>query len=120
MTPAELRTRLLALLTTQLGIYTLPSGATTPALYVGEPPSDWIPSGLEVRVEPLAGFDVAFVHSGEGIGLEYEVRFIPRDATSAVTAVKRVVQAFDTTTPRTIPANERLGVLQQYTLTIRS
>lgn len=120
MTPAQLRAALLALLTNQLGVYTLPGGATLPAIYVGEPDSDWIATGLEVRIEPLADLDLAFVHSGVGIGLEYNVRLIPRNATHALAAVQRVVQAFDTSTPRTVPANETLGVLQQYTLTIRS
>ena len=120
MTPAQLRAALATLLSAQLGTYKLPNGLTTPAIYAGEPPSDWIATGLEVRIEPLADLDVAFVHSGEGIGLEYNVRLIPRTATHALTAVKRVVQRFDTTSPRTIPANERLGILQQYTITVRS
>lgn len=120
MTPAELRAALATLLSTQLGTYALPNGGTTPAIYVGEPPADWVASGLEVRIEPLADLDVQFVHSGEGIGLEYRVTLIPRNATHALTAVQRVVQRFDTTTPRTVPANERLGILTQYTLTIRS
>ena len=120
MTPATLRAALAARLGDLLGTYALPGGATTPALYVGEPPSNWIASGLEVIIEPLAGLDVTFVHSGVGISLEYRVTLIPRNATHALTAIQRVVQAFDTTTPRTVPANERLGILQQYTLTIRS
>jgi hypothetical protein len=120
VTPTQLRAALAALLATQLGTFKLPNGTTTPAIYVGEPPSDWIATGLEVRIEPLADLDVQFVHSGEGIGLEYRVTLIPRSAQHALAAVRRVVQRFDTTTPRTIPANERLGILQQYTLTIRS
>lgn len=120
MTPAELRTALATLLSAQLGTYKMPNAATTPAIYVGEPPSDWIATGLEVRIEPLADLDVQYVHAGEGIGLEYRVVLIPRNATNALTALKRIVQRFDATSPRTVPANERLGILQQYTLTIRS
>jgi hypothetical protein len=120
VTPTQLRAALAALLATQLGTFKLPNGTTTPAIYVGEPPSDWIATGLEVRIEPLADLDVQYVHSGAGIGLEYRVTLIPRNALHALAAVRRVVQRFDTTTPRTVPANERLGILQQYTLTIRS
>jgi hypothetical protein len=120
MTPTQLRAALATLLSAQLGTYKLPNGLTTPAIYVGEPPADWIATGLEVRIEPLADLDVQFVHAGEGIGLEYRVVLIPRSATHALTAIRRVVQRFDTTPPRTVPANERLGILQQYTLTIRS
>jgi hypothetical protein len=120
VTPAQLRARLLTLLAAQLGTYKTTNGSTTPAIYVGEPPSDWRATGLEVRIEPLPELDLAFVHQGVGVGLQHRVTLIPRNATHASTAVQRVVRAFDTTTPRTIPANEALGVLQQYTLTIRS
>jgi hypothetical protein len=120
VTPAQLRAAIAALLATQLGTFKLPNGTTTPAVYVGDPPPDWIATGLEVRIEPLAEFDVTPTHAGEGIALEYRVALIPRSATNVVTAVRRLVQRFNTTAPRVVPANERLGILQQYTLTIRS
>lgn len=120
MTPAQLRARLAALLASQLGTYAMPNGGTIPAIYVGEPPANWTASGLEVRIEPLANVGVQFVHSGVGIQVEYPIRLIPRNATHALTAVQRIVQAFDTGTPRRVPANEALGIHEQYTLTIRS
>ena len=120
MTPAQLRARLATLLSGLLGLYTRPNGSTTPALWVGDPPSDYKVSGLEVIVEPLAGLSLSPVHQGVGIGLEYRVTLIPRSAANALAAARRIVQALDATEPRLVPANERLGVLQQYVLTIRS
>ena len=122
MTPAELRAALVTRLSGLLGTYARPGTSTTPAIYVGEPPSDWLATGLEARVEPHPDLDLTRVHSGTRLTREYRVRLIDRGAASAnaLTAVERIAQSFDTTPPVAIPANERLGIPQQYTLTIRS
>lgn len=121
MTPAQLRARLAALLSAQLGQYRRPNGAAVPALWVGEPPHDYVASGLEVRIEPIPEYDLTRVHQGIGIGREYQVRFIPHEGTTTTqAAVERVLHALDTTNPTTIPQSERLGILQQLVLRVRS
>lgn len=121
MTPAQLRTRLAALLSAQLGTFRRPNGATEPAVYVGEPPHTWTASGLEVRIEPIPEYELSRVHRGLGITREYQVRFIPHEGTTTTqAAVERVLHAFDTTNPSVIPQNEALGILQQLVLRVRS
>jgi hypothetical protein len=120
MTPATLRAALATLLAAQLGTYRLPNGTTTPAIYVGNPPSDWVATGLEVIIEPVPDLALSRVHAGVGVGREFRVTLIPRSATTVQAAVERIVRAYETSTPRLVPTNERLGITQQVTLTIRS
>ena len=122
MTPAELRAALATRLDGLLGTYARPGTTTVPALYVGEPPSDWLAAGLEARIEPHPDLDLTRVHSGTRLTREYRVRLVDRGdaSTNAMVAAERVAQSFDTSPPVAIPANERLGIPQQYTLTIRS
>jgi hypothetical protein len=108
------------LLASQLGSYALPNGSTTPAIYAGEPPADWRASGLEVRIEPMPDIALTRVHTGVGLEREFRVTLIPRDTATAQVAVEKIAQAYETTTPRTVPSNERLGILTQYSLLIRS
>lgn len=120
MTPAQLRVALAALLTAQLGTYRLPNASTLPAIYVGDPPHDWGPAtGLEVRIEPMPEIVRQGVHQGVGLGREFQVRLIPRKgATTAQAAIERIMHRFETSQPATIPQNEGLGILQQYTLRV--
>lgn len=120
MTPAELRAALLTLLSSQLGTYKNASGTSMgPAVRVGEPPSDWTASGLEIIIDPSLNFDNRGLHQHTAIVTEIPVRVIPRGADGTL-AVTRITQRFNATNPTQVPANERLGILTQYTLHIRS
>lgn len=125
MTAKELEERLRTLLANQLGTYTDNAGPKGPAIFVGEPPSDYKASGLEVRIEPIPEWDNRAVHYGVAISIERQVRFIPHgnDPTlpgKVEAAIRRVVTALDASNPRVVPGNERLGILQTTTLTVRS
>lgn len=120
MTPAALRAALASLLADQLGTYTRPDGSTTPAIHVGDPQSDWSASGLEVRIEPLPEVRVTRAHAAVGLTRDFHLYLIPRDSTHAQAALERLVQAYETTGPVTVPAIEGLGILQQYSLHVRS
>jgi len=78
MTSAELMTALTTLLSAQLGTYTLPAGTTVPAIYNGEPPSDWVASGVEVRVDPAPEYanEALHVPPSEALGIlaQYTLR----------------------------------------------
>lgn len=120
MTPATLRAALAILLTDQLGTYTSPDGSTRPAIYAGDPPSDWSATGLEVRIEPLPELRVTRAHAAVGLTRDFHLYLIPRDSAHAQAALERLVQAYETTQPVTVPAIEGLGILQQYSVHIRS
>jgi len=125
VTAKEIEERLRVLLSNQLGTYTDNAGPKGSAIFVGEPPSDYKAAGLEVRIEPIAEIDARPVHRGVAVGIERQVRLIPHGSDPALpgkteAAVRRVITAFDATNPRTVPQNENLGILQQYTLLIRS
>lgn len=120
MTPATLRTALAALLTSQLGTYTTPSGATYPAIYVGDPPSSWVAEGLEVIIQPIPNIQVFHHHSATGLGRDFHIYLIPRGSGDAQTALERIATAYETDQPVLVPSDEGLGILQQYSLHVRS
>lgn len=120
MTPAELRARLMTLIGAYLGIYRRENGQTTPAIYVGEPPSAWTASGLECRIEGAPELGLGRFHGHTKARPSYGVRLTLHsgELSSLRGAVEALAQALPTSTPRYIPANERLGILAAYTLTI--
>lgn len=121
MTPAQLVTILKTLLSDVLGTYTSSGGTSLgSACRVGEPPADQQVTGLEVIVDVSPEFDNEPLHAHTAIGLEFPVRVIPRGSASGQVAVTRICQRFQTSNPVTVPANERLGILTQYTLRVRS
>lgn len=120
MTNAELRAALAALLTTQLGTYTRPSGSTTPAIWVGDPPSDWVASGVEVRIDPAPEYANEALHAHTLVAHETPVRVVAHGSGDAAAVVDRICQRFETSNPVFVPPSEALGVLAQYTLRIRS
>lgn len=121
MTPVQLTAALKVLLADVLGTYNLPGMPPLPAIYTDDPPSGWPPAtGLEVIVSSSEEFTNESLHQHTAVIGEIPVRVIPRSSGSGAAAVKRICQAFDATNPTTVPGNERLGILTQYTLRVRS
>ena len=120
MTPAQLRAQLELYLSDLLGEYRVPGLPPIPAIYVDDPPSDWVVTGLEVIVSSSEEFTNQGLHQHTAVITEIPVRVIPRASGSGAAAVKRIAQAFHTTNPTTVPGNESLGILTQYTLRVRS
>lgn len=120
MTPAQLRTKLATLLAGQLGTYSQGGQSRGPALVVGEPPSDYRATGLEVRIDPNGEFDNRPVHAGTSVVIEIPIRFVQHGPGSIQAAVIRACQALNATNPTSIPPNESLGILAQYTARVRS
>lgn len=103
-----------------LGTYATPGGSV-PAIFVGTPPSTWRAEGLEVIVDPHPEYDNEVVHRGVAIVREHVVRLIPHgEMFTASEASERISKHLDATNPVTIPGNETLGILTQYTLRVRS
>ena len=124
MTPATLRSTLAALLAGQLGSYATPGVTGSPAaLYVGNPPSDWRATGLEVIISATPEFATEPLHQHTSVGTEVPVRFVAHgEAAQAAltTAVTRVSQRFLTSNPQPLPPNESLGIPAQVILRVRS
>lgn len=118
MTPADLRTILAALLSNQLGTYTLPSGATIDALYVGQPPSDWTVSGLEVIIDPVQDWAHIPAHHTSAYVDELNVRLVAHDNTSDLRTAETRIRSRWGVERRRIPADEALSIPAQSTLTI--
>jgi hypothetical protein len=122
VTPADLRNRLTVLIGGYLGTYRREGGQTTPAIYVGEPPATWTATGLECRIDANPELELGRYHGHTKSRRSYGVRLTLHSGSgsSLLYAVETITQAFETSTPRQIPANERLGTLAAYTLLIAS
>lgn len=125
MTPAQLETRLKALLSGLVGSYKEASFDRGAAISVGEPPSTYrCTSGLEVRIEAATEMNAEHLHQLTVLGEDIPVRVIAHDRESvskAATAVRRITSALPTAdSPRFIPANETHEILAQYVLRVRS
>lgn len=116
LSTADLRDKLEALLSDILGVYKNALGVELqPALYVGEPPSDWVVEGLEVTVSPNPEFGVVNAHQVTSTWPLYEIRVIPHHAAlNASTAVTRIVETFEATPPIFVPGNEALSYAGSY------
>lgn len=120
MTSTELRTILASLLSAQLGEYTTASGATQTALFVGEPPNDWMADGLEVVIDPVPDWRQVPAYQRGAEVHEIGVRLVSHGNALAdlATAEQRIAQRWVGVTRRRIPADEQLGILAQSTITI--
>src|SRR5690606_6750437 len=114
-------TALAALLASQLGTYKTGKGTSMgAAIRVGNPPSDWIATGLEVIIDPSPEYTNEPLHQRTAVVTETPIRVIPRGSGTGQAAVTRTCQRFETTNPLAITANEALGILTQYTLRIKA
>ncbi len=121
MTPAALRTTLTGMLSDILGVYQQPNGSSTPAIWAGEPPSDWTAQGLEVRLPIVPNLDQQPAYHTGFVSAEYPVRVVSHgEPASHETAVRRILSRWADATATTIPADEGLGVLAQTIITIKT
>lgn len=119
MTAVQLRAKLAALLATDLGTYTLPAGGTTPAIWVGNPPSDYTVSGLECVIEPDPTLDTLPSHGrAASIASTYRVRLVHRSGGSTTAAARKLVSAFPLARVTQIGANLTLGITAQVLVTL--
>lgn len=118
MTAATLRAELATRLDSLLGTYTTPGGNTFDALYVGEPPSDWVASGLEVRIEKAPDITNLAEYERSSVDTSLLVRIIPRQSGDAETAVRRILRKYTNASVTRVAGSERLGILTTYQLTI--
>lgn len=124
MSPAEVTKRVTEALGWRLGRFRdRTTGADEgPAVYVGRVPAQWEAVGLEVNVEAPV-LDNRPVHAGVVLAGGFVLRVVAHDGvsmTAVQNAAARLSQAFETTNPTLIPADEELGILQQFTLQVRS
>lgn len=120
MTPDDLQALLATMLTGLAGEYRTKTGRTYPAVRVGEPPGTWTPHGLEVRIDAIPDLRQVPAY-GRGALLEtHQVRLVNHggDPAHAYAALRRILSRWPDAQARAIPANERLGVLSQHTITI--
>ena len=125
MTPAQLETRLKALLSGLVGSYKEASFDRGAAISVGEPPKTYrITSGVEVRIEPAPGMEAEYLHTHTVLGEDLPVRVIAHGGaavSNAAAVVRRITSALPTTGGvNFIPANETFDILAQYVLRVRS
>lgn len=120
MTIAQLRAQLELFLSDLLGTFTVPGMPTPiPALYVGDPPSDWTVAGVECRVSPDPDFEHTALYGPESnLAETYLVRLIAHGPGALAPAVRRVTSHFRVSTTTTIPGNEELGILNQVLIRI--
>lgn len=121
MTTSELRTILAAMLTSELGTYTLRDGTTTAAaITVGEPPGGATVTGMEVRIASVPEFTVTPAYQRSGVQEVYGVRVISHDAAPSdiLSTVRKVLSRWSTASVTEVPANERLGILYTANITI--
>jgi len=128
-----LRSDLAAWLGHLLGNYRAKNGATFPAIYLGEPPSDYVfevgagGERLEVIVDAHQQGTVHRVHGGQRLEVSATIRLIPHgrntstDASAeyfAGAAVREAAQIIvgrlrRVSDPLDLPANAELGVVDQ-------
>ena len=120
MTARELANELETFLADQLGEYSWSGGFKRPAVNVGTPAADVSVSGLEVIIDVDPEYANVPLNAHTAIIRELPVRFIPHDGAEAMVAIERVMARWLTSSPSTIPADERLGIGKQYELRVRS
>lgn len=119
MTPVQLTAALKVLLADVLGTYNLPGMPSLPAIYLGNPPSDWTASGLEVIVSTDPDFDNTALYGPESNLEETNiVRLVAHGPVPLAPAVRRIVRKFSGCSTATVPANEQLGILNQIIIRI--
>lgn len=120
MTPAQLRAALASMLSDLLGTFTTPTGTVLPAIWVGEPPSDYTVTGLEARISSVPDFDATALQGDESnLAETHLVRLVAHETTAKMTsAVRRIVRSHGDASVTTVPANERLSILAQVVIRI--
>jgi len=119
VTAAELRTILTGSLSALLGTYSDTDGSTYPAIYVGNPPSAWTATGLEVRISIVPDLDQTPAYVTGAITETHQVRLVSHGApTNTLPALRKILSRWSTAQAREIPPNEELGILAQHTITI--
>lgn len=118
MTPRQLRDDLRKRVGHLLGTYETPNGPV-PALWLGEPPSDYKASGIEVRVSDDPELDVTPLlnreHHLRGV---LTVRVVGWDQVSINEVVQRILSAWPLSQVAYIPASEDIGIINQATIRI--
>ena len=119
MTPLQLRTILENLLGPYLGTFKRPGRSSIPAIWVGEPDSKWVASGLEVRIPFVPTIEQTPAHQRGIITEEYTVRLVSHGApANQRAAVRAILSRWPDATATEVPANEAVGILAQHTITI--
>lgn len=119
MTPQELRAALATLLEDLLGTHTTKEGTTFPACRLGDPPSDWTVTGLEVVVEREPDQSNRPLQGGEhNLSEALTVHLTAHGSGSPAAAVRRIARHHPDASVTRVPANERLGILERRTVRI--
>lgn len=119
MTPKQLRDDLKARLASLLGAYSAPGLPSTSAIYLGNPPSDWNASGLEVIVSLDPDFDNTALYGPESnLEQTHVVRLVAHGPVPLAPAVQRIVRRYSGASTATVPGNEQLGILNQIIIRI--
>lgn len=120
MNQKALRLELLTLLTDLLGEFKRPGTSSIPAIYVGEPPSEFVASGLECNIKRLPRMNLSPLQNNEAeLRRTFEVRLIEHSGTDLEKAVLVLARRFKDAEIRQIDASERLGVLSQVVFLIQ-
>ena len=121
MTPAQLRAALATLLADVLGTYSVPNvPGATPAIRVGNPPSDWTVTGVEAIIGTTPDMDNTPLYGAEhNLAETHLVRLVQHGTPGKLSqATRRVVRAYSDSTVTRIDGNERLGILDQVIIRI--
>jgi len=119
VTPVQLTAALKALLVNLLGTYAAPGLPSTSAIYLGNPPSDWTATGLEVIVSLDPDFDNTALYGPESnLEQTHIVRLVAHGPVPLAPAVTRIVRKYSGASTATVPGNERLGILNQIIIRI--
>jgi len=130
MTSAELATLMYPHASSFLGSYKDSAANSVKAFwYYGaygqtepEPPVDWTVTGIECRISSVADIDAPVTHGSDN-RQDFSVRLVAHSGsnlTNLQKLAKTIHRKFNTDKPQFIEVNERLDILAQYILNIRS
>lgn len=123
MTAAALRTALLARISSLLGSYSYKRSngttVTVPAIWMGEPPSNYTASGVEVRIGTDAELSATpLLNNEHSLHGTLTVRVVGWGGASLTEAVQRILSAYPLASVAYIPASESLGIINQAVIRI--
>lgn len=120
MTAAELRDVLKTLLENELGTYTTAGGTELAAIRLGEPPSDYVASGLECRISVMPDITQIPAYGRGALDESHRVRLVMHngDEATQLKALRRISSRWPDVSFSEIPANEQMGILAQHVVTI--
>jgi len=99
--------------------HALPVHSTAPAVYAGDPPSDWRVTGLEARVDLVPSIQQVPAYTTARPVLTHTVRLVSHGTpTTMQQAVERLLSRWPTASASAQNENVPLGILAQYTLTV--